>query len=112
NDHPNDCGRPDGHPQEGETMFRRMGAMSPSKSSLDRLPKALSARLEDDRATFEERLRSEEKVPKAAHTVGVSLDGVLLPMKDGNAEEKRARTRADERLAKGPAGSAKPAAGR
>jgi hypothetical protein len=91
-------------PQEGETMFRRLGAMSPSKSSLDRLPKALSARLEDDRVTFEQRLRAEQKVPKAAHTVAVSLDGVLLPMKDGNAEEKRARTRADERLAKGPAG--------
>src|SRR5207248_8408948 len=79
-------------PQEGETMFRRMGAMSPSKSSLDRLPKALSARLEDDRAAFEQRLRSEEKVPKAAHTAGVSLDGVLLPRKDGNAEETRTRT--------------------
>jgi hypothetical protein len=91
-------------PQEGETMFRRFGAMSPSKSSLDRLPKALSARLEDDRANFEQRLRSQEKVPNAARTVAVSLDGVLLPMKDGNAEEKRARTRASERLAKGPAG--------
>jgi hypothetical protein len=91
-------------PQEGETMFRRFGAMSPSKSSLDRLPKALSARLEEDRANFEQRLRAGEKVPKVAHTVAVSLDGVLVPMKDGNAEEKRARTRADERLAKGPAG--------
>jgi hypothetical protein len=91
-------------PQESETMFQRFGAMRPSKSSLDRLPKALSARLEDDRAPFEQRLRSEEKVPKAAHTVAVSLDGVLMPMKDGNAEEKRARTRANERLAKGPAG--------
>src|SRR5437763_658263 len=55
-------------PEEGETMLRLLGAMSPSNSSLDRLPKALSVRLEDDRAAFERRVRSEEKGPKAAHT--------------------------------------------
>jgi hypothetical protein len=91
-------------PGESETMFERLGAMTPSKSSLDRLPKALSALWEADRADFERRLRAGEKLPKAAHTVGVSLDGVLLPMKDGAREEKRARTRAAGHLAKGPAG--------
>jgi hypothetical protein len=91
-------------PEEGETMFQRLGAMSPSKSSLDRLPKALSALWEDDRTSFEQRLRAGEKVPKAAHTVAVSLDGVLVPMKDGDRAQKFARTRAEGRVAKGPAG--------
>jgi len=91
-------------PQESETMFQRLGAMTPSKSTLDRLPKALSALWEEDREGVEARLRVGEKVPKAAHTVGVSLDGVLVPMKDGQRQQKLARTRATGRLAKGPAG--------
>jgi hypothetical protein len=91
-------------PQETETMFERLGGMNPSKSSLDRLPKALSAFWEEDRSGLEQQLRAEEKVPKAATAVGVSLDGVLVPMKDGQRQEKLARTRATGRVAKGPAG--------
>ena len=49
--------------------------MSPSKSSLDRLPKLLSSRWEEHRAEFEEVLRA---AIRAATTVAVSLD----PMKD------------------------------
>jgi hypothetical protein len=86
-------------PAESETMFARLGAMTPSKSSLDRLPKALSALWEADRESFEERLRGGEKVPKAAHTIAVSLDGVFVPMKDGERQEKVARTRATGRVA-------------
>lgn len=91
-------------PGESEALFARMGGMCPSKSSLDRFPKALGARWEDDRLDFEQRLRSDERVPAAAVTVAVSLDGVLVPMKDGRSQEKRAATRAKGILAKGPAG--------
>jgi hypothetical protein len=91
-------------PGESEALFARMGGMSPSKSTLDRLPKALSERWEADRVGFEQRLRAEEKVPKSAVVVAVSLDGVLVPMKDGQREEKRAATRARGQVAKGPAG--------
>lgn len=91
-------------PGESETLFARMGGMCPSKASLDRLPKALSARWEADRVDFEKRLRAQERVPSEAVTVSVSLDGVLVPMKDGRSKEKRAATRAKGILAKGPAG--------
>ncbi len=91
-------------PGESETLFARMGGMSPSKASLDRLPKALSARWEADRLGFEKRLRAQERVPTEAVTVAVSLDGVLVAMKDGRSREKRAATRAKGILAKGPAG--------
>ena len=80
-------------PGGSETMFARLGAMTP-----------LSALWEADRESFEERLRAGEQVPKAAHTIGVSLDGVLVPMKDGERQEKFARTRAAGHVAKGPAG--------
>ena len=91
-------------PGESETLFVRMGGMCPSKASLDRLPKALSARWEADRLQFEKRLRAQEHVPAKAVTVSVSLDGVLVPMKDGGAKQKRAATRAKGIVAKGPAG--------
>jgi hypothetical protein len=49
--------------------------MSPSKSSLDRLPKQLSRCWEAERERFEAALRGEETVPPEAVTVAVSLDG-------------------------------------
>jgi hypothetical protein len=91
-------------PGESEELLARMGGMCPSKASLDRLPKALSARWEADRLDFEKRLRDQETVPREAVTVAVSLDGVLVPMKDGRSQEKRAATRARGKVAKGPAG--------
>ena len=63
--------------------------MSPSKSSLDRLPKQLSERWEAGRERFEAALRREETVPPEAVTVAVSLDGVMVPMKDGARTQKR-----------------------
>ncbi len=78
--------------------------MSPSKSSLDRLPKQLSSRWEANRAVFETALRDEEPVAEAATTLAVSLDGVMLPMKDGEREAKRAKAAAAGKHTRGPAG--------
>jgi len=91
-------------PQEGEDLFGLLGGMKPSKSSLDRLPKDVSARWEKERVKFEAALRAVEQVPKAAATVAVSLDGVLVPMKDEEHRAKRARAAAEGKLACGPAG--------
>ena len=91
-------------PKLGEELFERMGNMAPSKSSLDRLPKALSDRWEDERLRFERTLREAEVVPANAVSVAVSLDGVLVPMKDGGAVEKRQQTAAKGQLTRGPAG--------
>ena len=49
-------------PQTAEELFARIGNMNPSKSSLDRLPKALSTRWEEERVDFEK---------PAARSVGV-----------------------------------------
>jgi hypothetical protein len=90
--------------QEGESMFRELGRMRPSKSSLDRLPKRLSARWEARREEFEASLRAEHLVAEAATTIAASLDGVMVPMKDGKRQEKRAAARAEGKRQKGPAG--------
>jgi hypothetical protein len=93
-------------PQEGEELFAMLGSMSPSKSSLDRLPKQLGRRWEKSRMAFEESLRQEEKIPRGAVTMAASLDGVMLPMKDGQRATKRAEAAAEGKRTRGPAGHA------
>lgn len=91
-------------PAEGEALFRELGAMTPSKSSLDRLPKALSGVWEAQRESFEDAVRAPEQVPAQAVTLAVSLEGVRVPMKDGAREAKRAAARAAGKQTRGPAG--------
>ena len=43
-------------------------------------------------------------VPDNAVTVAASLDGVMLPMKDGKRQEKRVQSIADGKRTRGPAG--------
>ena len=68
--------------QEGERVFRELGRMRPSKSSLDRLPKALGGQWEGQREAFEAALRASSEGAREAVTVAVSLDGVMVAMKD------------------------------
>ena len=91
-------------PQEAEGLFREVGNMSPSKSSLDRLPKQCSAQWEAQREHFEAQLRGAMRIPEAAITVAVSVDGVMTPMKDGARAAKRAQGSAEGKRTKGPAG--------
>ena len=91
-------------PGASEELFKRMGNMTPSKSTLDRLPKQLLGWAEDDRVAFEAALMKEELVPKDARTVSVSLDGVMAPMNDTDKCEVRAEAVAAGKLTKGPAG--------
>jgi hypothetical protein len=91
-------------PQESEEMFTLLGGMNPSRSILDRLPKQLSERWEARRTHFEARLRAAERLPEEAAIVAVSLDGVMLPMKDGERQAKRERAAAEEKYLCGPFG--------
>lgn len=91
-------------PQEGEDLFRELGNMAPSKSSLDRLPKQLSGHWEAERERFEAALRAEEAVPPEAVTVAISLDGVMVPMKEGARAQKREDAKEQGKHTCGPAG--------
>jgi hypothetical protein len=91
-------------PYRAEEFFRELGMMDPSRSSLDRLPKALGERWEASRESYEERLRKSDQIPKRAVTVAVSLDGVMVPMRDSNKAERKAEARSEGRVDKGPAG--------
>ena len=74
-------------PRDAEEVLATLGHMQPSKSSLDRLPKALSERWEARREHFETTVREATvEVPDAARAVVVSLDGVMAPMRGGYRE--------------------------
>jgi hypothetical protein len=91
-------------PKESEELFDMLGNMTPSKSTLDRLPKTLNSHWEAHRVSFEAALRQEESVPAEAVSMGVSLDGVMVPMKDGDRKGKREQAKALGKSPSGPAG--------
>jgi hypothetical protein len=91
-------------PKEGEELFALLGNMTPSKSTLDRLPKALHVHWEAHRPQFEATLRHQEAIPPEAVAMAVSLDGVMAPMQDGQRHAKRTQARAAGKSPSGPAG--------
>ena len=92
-------------PQKAEELFKRTGGMTPSKSSLDRLPKLVSDEWERDREAYEAALRAALVIPEGTVSVAVSLDGVLAPI-DGGASPVEVRNAAANEgfTSKGPAG--------
>lgn len=91
-------------PGDAEKHFVELENRQPSRSSLDRLPKALNGRWEANRERFEAELRSQWEVPEGAVTVAVSLDGVRVPMRDGDRHKKRVQSVAAGKATRGPAG--------
>lgn len=68
-------------PYEAEKQIAMFRGFTPSRSSLERLPKALSDRWESHREAWEEAVRGHELLPFEATTATVSLDGVMVPMR-------------------------------
>ena len=91
-------------PAEGERLFHELGGMSASRSSLDRLPKAMGEKWEARRGQWESQLREQEPPPAEAAVLAVSLDGVMAPMKDGQRQDKRNQSRQQGKPTRGPAG--------
>lgn len=92
-------------PKKAEELFERLGNMTPSKSSIDRLPKLVSERWEEHRELFEKALREGLEIPEGAVSIAVSLDGVLAPVDGGQRpSDVRAAAAAEGRVSKGPAG--------
>lgn len=92
-------------PGKAEELFGRVGNMDPSKSSLDRLPKALGERWEAEREKYEQVLREAIVIPEGTCSIAASIDGVLAPIEGGKSPtDIRAEAAAEGRLSKGPAG--------
>jgi hypothetical protein len=82
--------------EEASQVFGELGIAGPSSSSCDRLPKILSPVWEAHRESWEDALREQEVVPAEASVVAVSLDGVMVPDKDGQRDAKAKREAAKE----------------
>jgi hypothetical protein len=93
-------------PREAAELFEEFGGYKPSSSSLDRVPKALSEIWESQREFFEQEIREQETVPGEAVAVGVSLDGVLIPMQGESPSKDQAGSGAktSRKVPQGPAG--------
>jgi hypothetical protein len=90
--------------RESEALFAELEGMRPSRASLDRLSKTLSPHWETHRQEWETALRTQETVPTEAAVMAVSVDGVMIPMKDG-AAERRAKQAEAGKHASGPTGN-------
>lgn len=75
-------------PSESEAIFREIGNMQPSRSSLDRLVKVLSPHWEEHRTVWEGQLRQMETVPASAKIMAISVDGVMSPIRGADKKEK------------------------
>jgi hypothetical protein len=75
-------------PGESASMFGEIGNMHPSRSSLDRLTKALSPHWEANRTDWEAQLRQKETVPAHANVLAISVDGVMAPIRGADKQEK------------------------
>jgi len=91
-------------PGESEALFDELENMRPSRASLDRLPKTLSAHWEKHRQEWETALRTQETVPTEATVMALSVDGVMIPMKDG-ATKRTAKQAEPGKHASGPTGN-------
>jgi hypothetical protein len=89
-----------------EALFQDLGALQPSRSTLDRLPRTLSAHWEAHRQAWEAAVQVQGRVPAEATTLAISLDGVLVPLNPQAAErpERAAKRRAPGKQASGPTG--------
>jgi hypothetical protein len=76
-------------PGQGEALFEEVGGMRPSRSSLDRLPKALSPHWASHRQDWEAALRTQETIPCQASVLVISVDGVTVRMKGSQRRTKR-----------------------
>jgi hypothetical protein len=92
--------------RESESLFQELGGMSPSRSTLDRLPKGLSQKREARRKKWENELRTQEEAVVGAAILAVSLDGVMAPMKEkkGPREARREQSQQEGKPTRGPTG--------
>jgi len=88
---------------QAEALCAELGTMQPSRSTLDRLPRTLSAHWEAHRAEWEAAVQAQETVPAEATTLAISVDGVMAPLKP-HAAERVAKRAAAGKHASGPTG--------
>ncbi|MBI2567844.1 MAG: hypothetical protein HYV63_12505 [Candidatus Schekmanbacteria bacterium] len=80
-------------PAESHRLLAAASGMTASPSSLDRLPKSIGEVVEKDRENLEASIRAAETLPapSCVATIAVSLDGVMVPLKDAKPQSASGR---------------------
>src|SRR5438132_752574 len=74
--------------EESTEMLRELGGIAVSAATQHRLPQAVMARYETRRDEIERRVREQHRVPIAATTMQVGLDGVMVPQEGEHAKPR------------------------
>jgi hypothetical protein len=91
-------------PTNAHDLFVRAGLMEPSRAALARVIAPINAVWESERMTFEEALCDAETIPSATVVVVASLDGVMIPLDDGDRAARKAAALAQNKSGSGPIG--------
>ena len=86
-------------------FLSEQGAMTPPRTKLERLPTRIGQTMEAYREELNAELRRGHKVPEAAVTVAVSLDGVMVKLKGSSRRELVEKANEEGRKVGGPVGS-------
>lgn len=93
------------------SFFSTLGMMSPSRSNLERLPKAITKVVQGQVDELNHELRRGYAIPAEATSFCVSIDGVMVKLQSRNREAGRERARKRGRKAGGPIGSSEASVG-
>ena len=88
--------------REAESFFARMGGMTPSVSTLQRVTKALHKDLEKLGNPLLRALHASSAILPAAVVAAVSLDGIMVPLRAGEDGRKDAAWRERPPVARSP----------
>jgi hypothetical protein len=84
-----------------EQDMRAAGRLPPSRSTLERMAKAIGTRTKEFVPTMEPQVRSKERLPAAARGVTMGLDRTTIPMEEpaeaGEQIERKVRRRSKKR---------------
>ena len=70
-------------PREAHEIFRKMGMLEPSASTLHRVTRLMHAEWDATAPEDKQMIRSGEDIPAEATSIAVSLDGIMVPLAKG-----------------------------
>ncbi len=70
-------------PREAHEIFRKMGMIEPSASTLHRVARLMHAEWDATAPEDKQMIRSGEDIPGEATSIAVSLDGIMVPLAKG-----------------------------
>jgi hypothetical protein len=82
--------------EEAHTFLDEVGLAKVSISTLHRVPRAMAARFEQQRAPIKTAMREADSIPAGAASVQVGLDGVMVPMDSNEARPRGRKTESPE----------------